>query len=534
VPVFSLGRTRSHPSYDWQKKRSHRPNTFRHYSLEREAHEGTRWDAEIAAITNPIDSNNLIAFAMNSLGATLYSTTDLGNSWQSTLIEYAGDPVLAADRQGTIYAAYIGEPHNIYYRYSTDKGITWLKPTDDVISKGTLESDKPWLAVDRSQSNFQGSLYAAIVVTENNQQYIILKYKRATDKSFSNNTIHVSNSSFASVHLPCIDVDNSGKLHLVFWGQKASQEKSGLWYATSSDGGNTFSQPKEIAILAGALEDVVPNDTRGDIQKQRSCFGTINPQFAIDRSSSANGNIYLTWTDSREVRPFQYASDIYLIRSSNSGKSWSGPTKVNPFVDSISRFHFLASPTIDRSGVLSVSWYEGDDEKNSTVNIAVSHSFDGGVTFTPRQTATSSSMDLRKTSRAFKFGFGHYTQTVSTSNYTIPFWSDGRDSTRLSLFCALVPITDAPLNHVTRLAVKRYSLQVFPNPIQLGAPISISCSKDRHTVTLSDILGNILLQQSFYGSNCTIAHHNLQRGTYYVTLSTEGTTTLQHSSFIVQ
>src|SRR6185312_10218584 len=33
------------------------------------------WESEIAAVANPHDSNNVAAFVMNPLGATLYATT---------------------------------------------------------------------------------------------------------------------------------------------------------------------------------------------------------------------------------------------------------------------------------------------------------------------------------------------------------------------------------------------------------------------------------------------------------------------------
>ena len=143
---------------------------------------------------------------------------------------------------------------------------------------------------------------------------------------------------------PQIVVDSSGNINVVW-----QDNTPGNWqilFTRSSDGGATFSTPKNIS-----------NDPRG----------AGNPYMAVD----SGGNINVAWVSSPTVLP----NIISFSRSSDGGATFSPPIALS------------TSPSggpqvaVDSAGNINVAWKDGYTE----VDVAFSRSSDGGATFTAPQ-----------------------------------------------------------------------------------------------------------------------------------------------------
>lgn len=152
-------------------------------------------------------------------------------------------------------------------------------------------------------------------------------------KSVSNNT------DFSMT--PQVAVDAAGNINVVWEDDTANN--SNVLFSRSTDGGTTFSAPKNLSNSTGY---------------------SFNPRIAVD----SNGGINVVWVDNTPGN-----QDVFFSRSTDGGASFSAPQNLsNDTPDS-------ASPQIgvDSSGNISVVW-ENDD---ITYGIMYRHSTDGGVTF---------------------------------------------------------------------------------------------------------------------------------------------------------
>ena len=152
---------------------------------------------------------------------------------------------------------------------------------------------------------------------------------------------------------PQIAVDPSGGINVVW---EDSTSPNDIFFSRSSDGGATFSTPKNIS---------------------NNPAGANNPYLAVD----SGGNINVVWVGSPRTAP----SIIFFSRSSDGGATFSTPIAVstNP-----SRGPLVA---VDFAGNINVAWIEGLD---GPFHAAFSRSSDGGATFTaPKQISGLSEVD---------------------------------------------------------------------------------------------------------------------------------------------
>lgn len=167
----------------------------------------------------------------------------------------------------------------IYYKRSTDNGITW--GADTRLSNGASQSWYPSIAV-------WGSFVHVVCQDERNGLPEIY-YKRSTDGGSSwGLDIRLTNEPSQST-VPCVAV--SGQyVHVVWFDNRSSLQD--LWYKRSTDGG----------INWGA-------DTHLETDPHQSIY----PSIAVSGS-----NVHIVW---RDLRP-DNISRIYYKHSTNRGINW--------------------------------------------------------------------------------------------------------------------------------------------------------------------------------------------------------------------
>jgi hypothetical protein len=140
-----------------------------------------------------------------------------------------------------------------------------------------------------------------------------------------------------------------------YWAQGAT--RNGIFIRRSLDGGQSW-EPQAITIISHESTPEIPFEDK--------------PWIVADSSSLRPGNLYIGWTQFTLA-----ASDLLFSRSTDDGKSWSKPIKLNtvsglPRDDNgaLEGFHGAVGP----DGTLYTIWDARDG-----IMMAVSH--DGGATF---------------------------------------------------------------------------------------------------------------------------------------------------------
>ncbi|MEP7220577.1 MAG: hypothetical protein ABI876_16750, partial [Bacteroidota bacterium] len=218
-----------------------------------------------------------------------------------------------------------------------------------------------------------------------------------------------------------------------------------VWHSVSTDGGKTFSNPRNVSDLysprfsVGAEEETIPGILS---TRYYPC-----PQLTVDNSNSANrGNLYLTWTSEGFTSRFGDGLDIYFSRSTDGGTSWSTPIIANDDPRGVERNQYYSSISVSPNGIVALTWYDRrDDPDQLRTDYYMSYSFDGGKTFSKSFPVSSKPTDAGTIGDLNNgFGVGEYTQVLTTKGYAIPVWSDGRNGDGdLNIFSAFVPLTTA-------------------------------------------------------------------------------------------
>lgn len=141
----------------------------------------------------------------------------------------------------------------------------------------------------------------------------------------------------------------------------------------SKDAGKTWDSPAKVAPI-GTAPLFVPDDNF-PIRAE-----DYIPDIAIDPT---NGDIYVVWSDGLGTA----FNKIVMVRSTDGGRHWSGPTVVSTGGPSVQAYNHSVEVTDE--GTLVITYY--DDRNNvttdgiATTDIWLRHSHDGGGTWEAEQ-----------------------------------------------------------------------------------------------------------------------------------------------------
>lgn len=370
-----------------------------------------------------------------------YVSIDGGSTWdgpyQNRYIENdlgsGGDPTVAFDRNGNPYFAYISIGYEEYsisgvayadlvssiaVAKSTDNGRTWSRPESTARSHISVSQnpriregpagelvlgflDKPWMVVgpDRQDPN-KDSIY--VTYTEFMQRYQIvlifqgqffyfanpvlettIKFVKSTDggltwsrpmavsptvKRFYGGEAGV-NPGFTTrvVQGSSPQVASDGTVYVAWLDSTDDDSFKGaaeVMVARSDDGGKTFARPVTAANL---LEP--------DFSARTAAFrswGSAFPQPSI----GPRGEIYVVYGARPSGNPVD-DGDIYLVSSTDKGRTWTRPKRLND--DSTNRLQFFPTVAVNEKGVIHVMWGDfRDDPNEAAYNIYYTRSEDGG------------------------------------------------------------------------------------------------------------------------------------------------------------
>lgn len=301
--------------------------------------------------------NTVIMFSHSTnSGANFTAAVNLSNDTADS-----GSQQIAADTAGNIYVVWEHDSLNlgIFFSRSTDGGNTFSAPA--VLSTNASGSFSPQIAM-----GLNGNL--GVVWEDDTAVTSDISFSHSSDygATFSipeSLSLHTGNSMSAQ-----IGIDLNGNTDVV-WANN-SPGNFDIFFSRSSDGGATFSSPKNISNSAGLSQ---------------------NPQLGID----AKGNINVAWQDNTPQNP---SLDIYFARSSDGGVTFSSPLNVSNN-SGFSQNAFLA---IDAGANINLAWEDGTPGND---DIFFSRSTDSGATFsTPLNLSNDAGLSIAVDMAADKSG----------------------------------------------------------------------------------------------------------------------------------
>jgi len=398
---------------------------------------------EISLAVNPHNNDNII-IAVNI--ESYYYSFDGGKTWSSRRIvqsEYGvwGDPCLAADSKENFYYFHLSGyredwEDKLVCQKSTDGGISWGAEDSFVGYNPPHIQDKEWAVIDNSESPYRDYIYLTWTQCgqgdtdrDNEGSTDPVKWKKATDIYFARSTDEGStwskpftiNSERGS---ECEDAGNTvlgsiscigdnGELYTCWASGKA------IIFNRSTNGGISWLSKD---IIAADL----PNGFKLKIPGIYRCFGF--PSIAYYKGpADQNGTIYICSSDQRVS---ENDADVWLIKSTDEGSTWSEPLRVND--DPPGKQQFFPNMTIDQSnGFVYVVYYDRRNYDDNRTDVYLAKSTDSGNSFSSERISQS---PFSPESETF---IGDYI-SISASNGKIrPVWTR-LDTTKLSIWTAII------------------------------------------------------------------------------------------------
>ncbi|HUU46955.1 MAG TPA: sialidase family protein [Acidobacteriota bacterium] len=337
---------------------------------------------EESVAVDPTNPNNLVAvwrdFRLGYRQVGWGYSHDGGSTWTegglvpATPYNRDSDPVITVNNDGVFYGMILSydeySPANgLFVPISLDSGMTWPLYITAVDHPPEFPSDafedKEWIVCDQTGGPGDGNLY--------------VPWTRFTDTTGIFCVSSTNGASFGdprpvsdrrSVQWPVAAVGADGRV-IVAW---VSFTRSAILYDISYDQGWTWSTDR--VLQATLFQD-------GDINGGIRTFGF--PAMTSDMTQSPyRGRLYCVFED----RAADGLLDLYLTMSLDSGMTWTSRVRINddPLGNHVDQFHPWIA--VNPDGVVSAAFYDRRlDPANLLFDLWVTHSFDGGQTWTPNQ-----------------------------------------------------------------------------------------------------------------------------------------------------
>ncbi len=455
-----------------------------------------------------------------------FLSSDTGRTWtaykQTSPYGVWGDPVVVVDTFGHFYHFHLSNPPSgswidrIVCQKSEDKGVSWSEGSFTG-KNGVKAQDKHWCAVDRKNN----VLYLTWTqFDEYGSNDAMKKSNILFSKSTDQGSTWSAPLQINKVEGDCTDSDNTvegavpavgpnGELYVSWAGPE------GLVFNRSLDSGNSWLD-EEIAItdMPGGWDFSIPGIYRANGQPVTTCDVSGGPN---------NGVIYVNWTDQRNGNQ---DTDVWLVKSTDGGNSWSDPVRVNN--DDSGKHQFFTWMAVDQiTGFLYFVFYDRRNHQNKATDVYMAISTDGGNTFINRKISESPFFPDEN------IFFGDYTNIVAHNNIVRPIWTR-LDKGQLSVVTDITPIgkivaTTEEIDSNTATG----DFSHFPNPADAVTYVSFKLKKsmlvhleilDIHGKNIKTIISSEIRPYGSYIEPIDLTAISLSSGEYLIRLSLDGKT----------
>lgn len=468
---------------------------------------------------NPLNTQEIM------VGSNLnywYFSDDGGYSWSGGVLTSSehgvwGDPVIIADTLGDFYYFHLSNPSvgswiDRIVCQKFDKTTSSWSDGSAVGYNGGKEQDKPWAIVDTKSNTIYVSWtqfddYGSS--SPNCETHI--RFSKSTDGGQTwSEPLYIN-----EIPGDCVDSGNTvegavpavgpnGEVY-VSWSGPA-----GIVFNRSIDGGETWLDYNiPVSDQPGGWDFGIPGIYRANGMPVTICDLSGGPH---------HGTIYINFSDQRNGAD---DTDIWLVKSTDGGFSWTEPVRVND--DPPGSQQFFTWMAVDQSnGTLYFVFYDRRNHTDNMTDVYMAVSYDGGETF---ENFKISESPFLPASGQF---FGDYTNIAAVDNMVRPVWTRRESNGQLSLYTAIVDMT-------VKLPSKEDNLmtleQNMPNPFIDYSLITYKLIKaSRVKLSLHDLLGRelkLLIEENVTeaGKHTYVfdnREHELPAGAYFVVLSSDG------------
>jgi hypothetical protein len=397
-----------------------------------QASEGGSIVTDTPIVTNPLNGKELLLgsddFNCPSLGFHL--SRDEGSTWTrvecmpAIIIKHRtyvpmDEPSVGYDLNGTAYIAgiyffdtYYGTDYGLVAVQKSSDGTHWSKPVVAMRQPGQTFPYMTRLAVDSSAgSRWVNSLYVSgVAVSDQNiKNQVLVSHSSDGGASWIQVAVDAVQKSPASDTLTRMAVSKDGTVYVTWLRCSSACPTGQIMLSMSTDGGSTWSSPKQITQVTMPLGWELPN-TYERVYNY--------PDIIADNSDGPySGNLYVamyTWTGA-------YLR-VQVICSTDGGSTWSQPVHLAPKSDTHDQF--FPAISVSSTGKVGVSWLDRRNDPNDIDYQAFAAiSEDGGQSFGANWQLTTA-FSNPKTNGTGNNWMGDYTGNTWSGDTFIAAWMD--------------------------------------------------------------------------------------------------------------
>jgi hypothetical protein len=376
------------------------------------------------------DPNNIVAGVVLDRAI---STKDGGQTWNQTKLTSQwgvfGDPTLISDPQGNFYFLHLttrkaAHLDRIVCQKSVDGGRSWSDGAS-IGNNPPTQQDKQWAACHPTKPYIYATWTQFDKYAEKDPHFhsnIMFSASTDSGETWSKGT------RINEISGECLDdsgttegavpaVDRAGRV-FVTWSNQGV-----IWFQRTLDGGKTWLK-HDIAIAKqyGGWDMAIPGLGRSNGM----------PVLMVDNSKGPHqGNLYVVFADKRNG---ENDSDIFVIRSTDHGDTWTSPKRINQ--DAPGKQQFLPWLAVDQStGYLYVVYYDRRAYSDLQTDVYVAYSTDGGDSFTESRISESPFVPTEK-----RF-FGDYNNISAAKGIIAPVWTR-MDEGKTTVWTAVIKQSD--------------------------------------------------------------------------------------------
>ncbi len=307
-----------------------------------------------------------------------FFSNDGGLNWKydSVLSTFGmgGNPCVLVDNSEQYYYFHISTVSNVHDRIVCQKishaDNKWTNGTSIGYKKNKIQ-DKPWAVLNNKNNNLlvTWTQFDKILSIKPYDKSIILFSKSDDSGEKWSEPIQISKkegkcSSTDSCLMGAMPATGINGEIYISWASPY-----GIMFNKSTDNGVTWLK-EEIKTVD------LPKGLDYKVSGIYRC--TVFPVINCDLSNSKyKGTIYISWTDQRNG---VNDADVFLIKSTDNGKTWTKPVKVND--DTPGKQQFMSWMTIDQvTGYLYFVFYDRRNYNDDQTDVYLAVSKDGGKTF---------------------------------------------------------------------------------------------------------------------------------------------------------